>query len=246
MSLRRFLVPPGSLAPGEAELPPEEAAHARKVLRLAPGEAVELIDGEGARAGGRLTRLDKRGGAVMVEAVDEAPAPAPLLVLCPGLLKAPAMELIAVKLTELACDQVRPVQSARAVPRLKDAAAKQERWSRLARQALKQCGAARAPRFAEPAPLAEVLAAAPDDALKLLLYEGEKRTTLAQAIAGAATPREVWALIGPEGGFAPEEAEAAQAAGFISCGLPHTILRAETACLAVASVIRFGREWDRG
>lgn len=246
MSLRRFLVPPGSLAPGEAELPPEEAAHARKVLRLTPGEAVELIDGAGARARGVLTRLDKRGGAVRVEALEQAPAPMPRLVLCPGLLKTPAMDLIAVKLTELACDSVRPMLSARAVPRLKDAAAKQERWSRLARQALKQCGAARAPRFSQPAPLADVLSAAPGDALKLLLYEGEKQASLAEALAQADAPREVWALIGPEGGFAPDEAEAATAAGFVSCGLPHAILRAETACLAVASVIRFGREWSHG
>ncbi|MCF8033338.1 MAG: 16S rRNA (uracil(1498)-N(3))-methyltransferase [Desulfarculaceae bacterium] len=246
MSPRRFLAPAGSLVPGELPLPAEEAAHARKVLRLSPGEEVELIDGAGARALGVLTHLNKQGGAVRVESVDQAPAPLPELVLCPGLLKGPAMDLIAVKLTELACDQVRPVLSQRAVPRLKDPGAKQERWSRLARQALKQCGAARAPSFAAPAPLDDLLAAAPDDALKLLLYEQEQGVSLARVLAQAAAPRQVWVLVGPEGGWAPQEAEAAQAAGFVSCGLPHTILRAETACLAVASVIRFGREYEHG
>jgi len=246
VSLRRFLTPPGGLSKGEVALLPGEAAHARKVLRLAPGAKVELIDGAGLRARGTLTRLDKQGGAVRVEAVEAAPLPAPRLVLCPGLLKAPAMDLIAVKLTELAVDQVRPMLCSRAVPQLKDARAKQERWARLARQALKQCGAARAPEFLPPASLDEVLAAPPTGALRLLLYEGEQQTTLAAALGQAGPAEEVWALIGPEGGFAPDEAASAQAAGFVSCGLPHTILRAETACLAVASVIRFAWEVDHG
>ncbi|MBU4278629.1 MAG: 16S rRNA (uracil(1498)-N(3))-methyltransferase [Proteobacteria bacterium] len=239
MSLRRFLVEPQALAAGEVALPAEEAAHARKVLRLAPGAEVELIDGQGRRAQGVLTRLDKSGGAVMVEAVEAAAPPSPRLVLCPGLLKAPAMDLLAVKLTELAVDQVRPVLTRRAVPKADGGKAKLERWQRLAGQALKQCGAARAPEILPPASLAEVLAAAPPEAAKLLLYEDEGRTSLSQVLPGLNGAAEVWALIGPEGGFTPEEAAQAVAAGFVSCRLPHTILRAETASLALAGVIRF-------
>lgn len=52
MSLRRFLVDPAALAVGEVALAAAEAAHARKVLRLAPGAEVELIDGQGRRARG--------------------------------------------------------------------------------------------------------------------------------------------------------------------------------------------------
>ncbi|MCF8043334.1 MAG: 16S rRNA (uracil(1498)-N(3))-methyltransferase [Desulfarculaceae bacterium] len=239
MSLRRFLVRPQALAVGEVALPAEEAAHARKVLRLVPGAEVELIDGQGRRAKGVLTSLDKNGGAVRVETVEAASPPMPRLVLCPGLLKAPAMDLLAVKLTELAVDQVRPVLTKRAVPKAGGGRAKLERWQRLAGQALKQCGAARAPEMFPPASLTEVLAAAPPDAAKLLLYEDEKRTSLSQVLPGLAGAGEVWALIGPEGGFTPEEAGQAVATGFISCRLPHTILRAETASLALAGVIRF-------
>ena len=239
MSLRRFLVEPAALRPGEVALPAEEAAHARKVLRLAPGTPVELIDGQGRRARAVLTRLDKGGGACRVEAVEEAAPPTPRLVLCPGLLKAPAMDLLAVKLTELAVDQVRPVLTQRAVPKADGGPGKRERWQRLAGQALKQCGAARAPEFLAPATLDDTLAAAPPQAAKLLLYEDEERTSLAQALPGLSGAGEVWALVGPEGGFTPQEAAQAVAAGFVSCRLPHAILRAETASLALASVIRF-------
>ena len=184
MSLRRFLVEPEALAVGEVALPAEEAAHARKVLRLAPGAEVELIDGQGRRARGVLSRLDKSGGAVRVEAVEAAAPPSPRLVLCPGLLKAPAMDLLAVKLTELAVDQVRPVLTQRAVPKAGGGRAKLERWRRLAGQALKQCGAARVPEILPPAALGEVLAAAPAEAAKLLLYEDEQRSSLAQVLPG--------------------------------------------------------------
>lgn len=239
VSLRRFLVEPAALCEGEVALPPEEAAHARKVLRLTPGAEVELIDGQGRRARGVLTRLDKSGGACRVETVEHAAPPAPRLVLCPGLLKSPAMDLLAAKLTELAVDQVRPMLTQRAVPKEGGGSSKRERWQRLAGQALKQCGAARAPEFVDPAPLPEVLAAVPPGVARLLLYEDEERASLAQALPGLAGAGEIWALIGPEGGFTSQEAARAVAAGFVSCRLPHTILRAETASLALASVIRF-------
>ena len=86
------------------------------------------------------------------------------------------------------------------------------------------------------------LAAAPPQAAKVLLYEDERRVTLAQVLPGLGGASEVWALVGPEGGFAPEEAARAVAAGFVSCRLPHTILRAETASLALAGVIRFAMQ----
>lgn len=243
MSLRRFLVQPGELAGETVSLPPEEAAHARKVLRLAVGDQVELIDGEGGRASARLERLDRQGALCRVLGRQTAVPPVPRLVICPGLAKGPAMELLAVKLTEMAVDQVRPALCRRSVPRPGDSDARVERWRRLAGQALKQCGAARLPSFLPPAPLADVLAAAPDEALKLLLYEQERDTSLAGVLEAHPAAGEVWALVGPEGGFAPEEAAAAARAGFIPCGLPHVILRAETAALAVAAVLRFGRRW---
>ncbi len=244
MSLRRFLVPPGALEAGrELELPPQEAAHARKVLRLRPGQEVWLLDGRGRMARAELLEAGRRRVAARVLEI-EAPSPArPRLVLCPGLLKPPAMDLLAQKLTELQVDELRPFLAARSVA--KAAGARLERWRRLAVQALKQCGAARPPRFAPPAPLEEVLAAAPPTALKLVLYEKEPARTLAGLLAAAPRPEEVWALIGPEGGLEPAEVAQAREAGFAICGLPGAVLRAETASLALAAVVRFSRDWNQ-
>ncbi len=238
MSARRFLVPPGSLAPGLVELPAQEAAHARKVLRLKPGAEVELLDGAGRRAAALIERLDARGGACRVERVDEVPPLSPRLVVCPGLAKNPAMELMAVKLTELMCDALMPVVCARSVPRLRDGAAKAARWQRLADQALKQCGAARAPRMHAPVDLDELLSLAPEGALKLVLHPDGGHAPLSRVLAQGRGCSEVWALVGPEGGFAPDEVGRAREAGFTPCLLPGAVLRAETACLALAALVR--------
>jgi len=150
------------------------------------------------------------------------------------------MDLLAVKLTELAVDEVRPVICGRSVPQLKEPAVRLARWERLGGQALKQCGASYRPLFYPPIPFARFLADAPDTACRLMIYEKETSLTLAQALANAKNPPLIWALIGPEGGFSGQEAQAARLAGYTLCGLPGPILRAETACLAVAAVIRFG------
>ena len=231
---------PGDLERPEVELTPAEAAHARQVLRLQPGDEVWLLDGQGTQARALISRSAKSGVACQVLEVLRPPRPQPRLVLCPGLLKAPAMELLAVKLCELGVDEVRPHVGPRSVPKVRDPAAKRGRWRRLAEQALKQCGAAQAPLFLDPAPLAEVLDTAPAEALKIMLHEDERRTSLAQALAAHPGATEVWGLVGPEGGLALDEVAAASAAGFIACGLGPVVLRAETACLALAAVVRFG------
>ena len=237
VSARRFLVAPESLKPGEVELPPGEAAHARKVLRLKPGEVVELIDGEGRRGLGSVSQADRKKTVCLVERIEDISRLKPRIVVCPALVKGPAMELLAVKLTELAVDEIRPVLTGHTV--MNPASAKQERWQRLAAQALKQCGAGYPPLFHAPVSLAEMLESAPEGAAKLMLYESERNTALAHALGGA-SPDEVWILVGPEGGFTPDEADLAQGAGFIACLLPGPVLRAETASLAAASVVRFG------
>lgn len=239
MGRRRFLVPPGALVPGAlVELAAEEAAHAARVLRLAVGDEVWLLDGAGRQARAALESLDRRRGACRVTAVEDIPAPRPRLALCCGLVKAPALELMAVKLTELMVDEVRLVVCQRSVPRPKPGF--EQRLMRLAAQALKQCGAGRAPVFHPPASLGAILAQAPAAAARVMLHEAETGRSLAEALGQGAGADEAWLLVGPEGGFAPDEAAEAKAAGFTPCGLGPVILRAETAALAAAAVVRFG------
>lgn len=240
MRLRRFLVAPGRLDQNLVEMDKVEANHARKVLRLGIGDEVQLLDGRGKRAEAIIEKLGREGMTCRLLWVGDAQPLKPKLVLCPGLAKGPAMDFMAAKLTELAVDEIRPFVAKRSEPRLKDSSARLERWRRLAGQALKQCGAPRAPEFFAPLDFAEALEQASPQAARLLLYERCGDLTLAQALANRVNDDEVWVFVGPEGGFEEGEAALATQKGFVPCGLSGTILRAETACLAAAAIIRFG------
>jgi 16S rRNA (uracil1498-N3)-methyltransferase len=93
--------------------------------------------------------------------------------------------------------------------------------------------------------LDEALARVAAVPLKLLLWPREQDRSLRQVVA-APLPQAVCALIGPEGGFTPDEVERAVAAGFEPVSLGPQILRAETAALAVAAVLAFAPPEHRG
>lgn len=240
MSSRRFLVSPEALQSDEVELGPEEAKHARKVLRLKVGNAVQLIDGAGNKVLANIAYMDKHRLLCKVLERKSQEERQLKLVICPGLLKGPAMDLLAVKLTELMATEVRPFNCSRSVPKLKDSYERLMRWERLSGQALKQCGAVQMPLFQEPVEFEEILELAPTHAARLMLYESEGQLSLMQALEG--NWEEIWALVGPEGGFDNQEVQIARDAGFTICGLSGSTLRAETASLALASVVRFAKE----
>ena len=239
MSLRRFLVPPQNLKQELVPLPAGEAAHARKVLRLKPGDEVWLLDGEGNLARAALETLERGAASCRVLERLSPAAPRPRLTICPGLLKAAAMDLVVTKLTELMADRIQPFVSERSVARF-TGDEKVERWQRLAGQALKQCGAPRLPRVYPPLDLADLLATPGPEAARLMLYEDEGEATLAGALAAGRGAAEIWLAVGPEGGFSPAEADLARRRGWTTCGLPGATLRAETASLVGAALVRLG------
>ena len=91
------------------------------------------------------------------------------------------------------------------------------------------------PEVASPAPLAQVLAEAPPGFRKLLFFEGGGEP-LAQAVDRSADGHLI--LVGPEGGFAPREVEAALAAGARLTTLGPRILRFETAAIVSAALVQ--------
>ena len=236
MSVRRFWVDPILWSAEEIKLSPDEAAHALLVLRLKEGQEVQLLDGQGRLARAELSRIE--GRQVFCQIREELPwvPPRPRLSICPGLCKPAVMDWLSQKFTELLVDEVRPWRAERSL----QSNARPERWQRLADQALKQCGAPRSPKFYEPLPLADLLALVPATSIRLWLYEQASQPTLSQMLAGLDNPDDLWLFLGPEGGFSPQEATLLKQNRFIPCALPGAILRAETANLAAAAIIRLG------
>ena len=224
---------------GVLTLEGESAHHAARVLRLRPGEAVTLCDGRGMDFDCIVESVDRQ--TVVCRVQNSHPAltePAQRITLFMALPKGDKMEWIVQKAVELGASEIVPYLSKNCVSRPDRTESKVERWRRIAVEAAKQCGRGVLP-FVQPViPFAQAAARAAQDETALFLYENERQTSLRQALAGGLGDT-VSLLVGPEGGFAPEEAEAARRAGLKSVSLGTRILRCETAPIAALAAILY-------
>ena len=228
-----------SPAGGAAMLPPEEARHALKVLRLGPGDAVCAMDGAGRRWRGEIG--DVGGGSVRVnllEALPDNEAPVRLTVY-EGLPKADKLDFIAQKLTELGAAALSPVRMARCVVKLdgRDGEKRRERLERIAREAAKQCGRGMPMRVDAPLDWRMTLRAMAGHDLLLIPWEEARDGRLVEVRRQCPDARDIGIVVGPEGGITPEEVEAMAAAGGHCVTLGPRILRTETAAVVSAALV---------
>ena len=235
--MRRFTLQPDQLAGGRVTFDADESRHLSRVLRLRPGDTVIASDGAGRDYTVRLEAVGEAArGTVIAEAAGVPESPL-AITLVQGVPKGDKMEAIVRAATELGVTRFRPALCERTIVRLEPARWRDRarRWQRVAREAAKQSGRAIVPEVELPRPLAECLGTAADLALCLWEGGGEPLGTL---LAGAATARSATVVVGPEGGLALAEVEAAQAAGSRIVSLGHRILRTETAGPAIVAILQ--------
>lgn len=230
-----YIDPP---AGGVAFLPPEEAKHAAKVLRLRPGDEVCGMDGAGRRW---RCEVGEVSGGVTVRLLEELPPnEAPVRVtVYEGLPKADKLDFIAQKLTELGAAALVPVRMARSVVKLddRDARKRQERLAKIAREAAKQCGRGVPLAVAEAMGWGEALKEmARHDAL-LIPWEDARGVRLSDVHRELPQARDIGIVIGPEGGMTETEVAAMIEAGGRAVTLGPRILRTETAALTAAALV---------
>lgn len=231
-----------SVPAAEAELHfgPEVAA-ALACWQARPGAIVTLVDGENLCWRARLTALTADGGSAVPFQRLLRPLESPLgLEIYQALPEKERFELVLEKLTELGATRIVPMVTSRsATVAERDAGqAKSHRWPEVVRRAAIQCRRAMIPELGACRDFAAVLAEAAGADLRLLLYEGEAGWTVREALRHQ-RPERVALLIGPEGGFAPAEVEAARNAGFLPISLGPRILRTETAAIAAAAALQY-------
>jgi 16S rRNA (uracil1498-N3)-methyltransferase len=240
--MARLFVEPAQIAEDVVVLTDEDHRYLTRVLRLGVGDAVVLFDGKSVEATARITRVGPRALELRVderrpvEAIDR-----PHVTLIQALGKGDKLDLVVQKATELGVERFIPVTTARAVQRL-DAAqrtlSRRARWQKIAREAARQSGRLDVPEVEGVTALQTALKASAKDALKILLWEGARQTSL-RSLLPVEPPQQIVIAIGPEGGFTVDEVEAARAAGFAPAGLGPRILRTETAALVTLSILGF-------
>jgi 16S rRNA (uracil1498-N3)-methyltransferase len=239
-----FFTAPGTLdgqSPGSVfVLDGPEARHAVTVRRLAVGEAVDIADGAGKRLTGAVTAVAPHELTVTCSGLSDEPRPAVRLVLVQALAKGDRDELAVETATELGIDAVVPWQAERSIVRWKAerAAKAHAKWQSVVTAAAKQARRAWIPDVRSAVDGAGLQAAVAAADLAIILHEDAVRPlrqvleTWQQAAgdgAGAASPREVLLIVGPEGGISPREVTRLCDAGAVTALLGHHVLRSSTA-----------------
>ncbi|MDR2935630.1 MAG: 16S rRNA (uracil(1498)-N(3))-methyltransferase [Candidatus Adiutrix sp.] len=226
--------------PVELRLEAAQARHGVTVLRLKPGDPVEVA-GPAGLARARVTVAQDRPPRLVVVLEEgwrprpEEPA-GPRLAL--ALINWPRFDWAVEKAAELGAGELWPLVCGRIKPGLARAAsARAERWRRLAEAARKQCGRPRPLIVRPPVTPAELLAAAGPGPAGLFLSPAAPAAPGLAVLGPENRPPGLWLLVGPEGGFSPEEEAAFLAAGLRPWRLGPFTLRAETAALAALALV---------
>ncbi len=211
--------------------------HLRDVLRLRVGDEVLVFDNEGDEYSATIAQIDRKQALLRIEAHKSFPFRKLKLAIACAVPKQSKMDEIIDKLTQLGADSVIPLITERVVIRLAGAEeSRLERWRTIAMNASEQSHRSRLPFISPLKGLQDVLAEAKGYQFKLVPTLIGERKTLNEVLIGS-KPASVIVLIGPEGDFTPQEIRQALDAGFIPVSLGDTVLRVETAAIAVASYI---------
>ncbi len=235
MPQRRFFVPKHIMTGPSLVLPPEQAHHLRDVLRLRAGDPVELFDGQGNAYEGFVEDCGREVRIGRLARLESSPRPPRQVALAPALIKLDRFEWMLEKATELGVSEFIPILTRRCNVRIQEHRIDErwQRWKRITAEASRQCGRSDLPTVRQPMEFQMLLRSSLLPPARLFLYKGSARLLGTESIAAAGT----LLCIGPEGGWDPDEIEAAASAGFEALSLGPPILRSETAAVAAAALL---------
>ena len=150
----------------------------------------------------------------------------------PALLQRDKFEPVLQKLTEIGAAAIVPVITARGLVREAPDERRRERWRAILREAAEQCGRGVLPVLLPAQTFAQAIGSA--EGTVIMAYERERRRQLRAVLQPGTTT--VSLFVGPEGGFAPEEAACAERAGAHLVTLGPRVLRTETASPVLAAL----------
>lgn len=216
-----------------------------RVLRMGPGDRLEVVNGRGACFEAVVDRLEAGGVRVLLERPgDTLPDPPLRIILLQAVLKAGPMDLVIQKTSELGVERILPFYSERTVVRLEGnrVASRLEHWRNIGIAAAKQSRRSRPVDVEAPLELVDLVSKlAGFPATRLGLWEKESARSLKDVLQKAPPATDCIGAIGPEGGFTCEEIDLLEQAGFSIVSFGPRILRAETAATALVAILMY--EW---
>lgn len=222
----------------DVALPPQAAEHVARVLRMNPGDAVTVFNGDGHDYAATLIAVGKRDVTLRIDSRERVANESPLmLTLAQGVARGEKMDLIVQKATELGVARIVPVFTERSEVKLDPSRAEKRliHWRAVAASACEQSGRVRVPEVTPTQSLQAWIDNLEDDGTQRLALLPE----------GTLRPRELTfgktgglLVVGPEGGLGDRDVATLKEAGFHGLRLGPRILRTETAGLAALAALQ--------
>ncbi|MBU0981181.1 16S rRNA (uracil(1498)-N(3))-methyltransferase [Patescibacteria group bacterium] len=206
----------------------------RNVLRFEVGDKCMVLDGKGVKAKGEVLELHRKGASIKLSEHEMCTPPARAIRLyCALANKLSTFELIVQKATELNVTDIIPLTTERSQV---DHIRKPERLKAIIKEATEQCGRCFLPVLHEVQAIGKIVQKPPTGIILVgepWKYKERYRDILVPE------NEDVNVVIGPEGGFTDPELKMMDEVGGRIFLLGNTILRMETAAIAVLSVVQF-------
>src|SRR3982751_2719246 len=237
--LPRFLAMDLDPSSGTASLSADEAHHLTHVLRLRFGDEIAVFDGNGREYRARIERVSREGALLhRIEEISAPPEPAVRLTLAQAVLKGDKMEDVVRDATMMGVAAIEPLISTHTTVRMKALSEGQvtDRWRRIAVASAKQCRRAVLPVIGNGTAFDEMVVQDTAEMRSMLVEPTVAIEGHPVSIVQGQRPASATLIVGPEGGWAPEEIETAVRAGWMPITLGRRTLRADAVAIVAIGV----------
>ena len=236
----RFFISPDQVIDQLITISGEDVRHIAAVLRMNTGDGLLLCDGTGTEYRTKIVQVGRAEIRAEIVSRSKREIRYPLITLGQGLPKSDKMDWIVQKSTELGIATIIPLVTERTIVKIRDEEKRVSRWQKIAREAAMQSNRPDIPQVGHIQSFSDFLRIlSPEHRTLLLLPWEEGIEPMKNILRQKPGIKNVFVLIGPEGGFSAQEAEAAKEKGFHLVTLGPNILRTETAAVAVLSMIGY-------
>jgi 16S rRNA (uracil1498-N3)-methyltransferase len=234
MGLQRLVIPPEQWSDPSAPLvlTPEQRHYLGRVLRLANGDRLLILNGRGRAWLAELTGPEQVT-VLRVVAEDEGTERS-LTLLCA--LPKQGFDEVVRQCTELGVTRIRPVISERTL--LRPAPQKLERWRRIMAEAAEQSERLHLPELLDPLDWGTAMAEVTASDLRGFCWARAEAPLLNRWLEAAAPDLPLTLAVGPEGGWSDREVEQALDLGWQPIRLGSQVLRAVTAAPVAIALAR--------
>ena len=207
-----------------------EHHHIVHVFRCQAGDEIVLTSGDGILATAVISEINKKHLLVDVIQITQPQRSMPEISVALPLLKNKHDNLIIEKLTELGVKRFYPITTERTVRKANDNII--GKFEKVAIAAIKQCDNAYLPEISEIYSLEKLVQNLPEDVTPVAALEVGKHQLINQVVG---SQESACIIIGPEGGFSPDEIAFMKQNEVKTISLGNHILRAETAAITAVS-----------